>query len=169
MPSRVTIESNERYRQSRMRAAKYNEKLLTRSGAVDYLPGVTEDSLKKYELGINRPPNTVVALMADAYAEPELRSWYCANECPLGKDRVTEIDDMPPERTAIRMQRQIGVMRDALEEFAGIIEDGIVTAEELDRVPDIKEQFLQARQKVDEMLAAIEKIESRKGYPDIRK
>ncbi|MDO4298842.1 MAG: XRE family transcriptional regulator [Lachnospiraceae bacterium] len=165
MPNRVTIESKNRYRQSRLKAAKYNEKLLTRSGAADFLPGVTEDSLKKYELGINRPPNTVVALMADAYAEPELRSWYCANECPLGKDRVAEIDDMPPERTTIRMQRQLTVVQDALEEFAGIVEDGIITPDELERVPEIKKQFLQTRQKVDEMLAAIEKIESRKGYP----
>lgn len=166
MPSRVTKAVENRYCQARLKAARYNEKLLTRAGAVDSLPGVTEDSLKKYELGINRPPNTVVALMADAYAEPELRSWYCANECPLGKDWVTEIDDMPPERTAIRMQRQLAVMQDALEEFAGIVEDGIVTNEELERVPEIKKQFLQARQKVDEMLAAIEKIEYRKGYPD---
>jgi hypothetical protein len=104
--------------------------------------------------------------MADAYAEPELRSWYCANECPLGKDRVTEIDDMPPERTAIRMRRQIKIVQDALEEFAEIIEDGVVTYDELERIPDIKQQFLLARQKVDEMLAALEKIENRKGYPD---
>lgn len=166
MSKQVTKAAESRYCQSRMKAAKYNEKLLTRAGAVECLPGVTEDSLKKYELGINRPPNTVVALMADAYAEPELRSWYCANECPLGKDRVTEIDDMPPERTAIRMRRQIKIVQDALEEFAEIIEDGVVTYDELERIPDIKQQFLLARQKVDEMLAALEKIENRKGYPD---
>ena len=35
-----------RYYEARMKAAKYNEKLLTRAGAVGYLPGVTEDSLK---------------------------------------------------------------------------------------------------------------------------
>ena len=57
-----------------MRAAKWNEKLLTRAGAAEFLPGVTEDSLKKYELDINRPPNTVIAMMADAYNEPELRA-----------------------------------------------------------------------------------------------
>jgi len=33
-------------------------------------------------------------------------------------------------------------------------------------VPEIKRRFTEARQKVDEMLAAIEKIEARKGYPD---
>ncbi len=45
MPNGVLIGVVNRYRASRMKAAKYNEKLLTRSGAVEYLPGVTEDSL----------------------------------------------------------------------------------------------------------------------------
>lgn len=166
MPSRVTKAAESRYCQARLRAAKYNEKLLTRSGAVEYLPGVTEDALKKYELEINRPPNTVVALMADAYAEPELRSWYCANECPLGKDHVTEIYDMPPERAALRMMKHMECMEDALKEFADMLDDGVVTAEELERIPAIKKQFMMADQKVSEILAAIEKIESRKGYPE---
>lgn len=134
--------------------------------ALDYLPGVTEDSLKKYELDITKTPNTVVALMADAYAEPELRAWYCANECPLGKDRIAEISDMPPERCVLRMRRHMDDMQDALTEFAEIVEDGVITPEELEMVPEIKRRFTEARQKVDEMLAAIEKIEARKGYPD---
>lgn len=67
MARQATKACGNRYFEARIRAARYNEKLLTRAGAVDVLPGVTEDSLKKYELDINRPPNTVVALMADAY------------------------------------------------------------------------------------------------------
>ncbi len=165
MSKQVTKAGENRYCQARLKAGTVNEKLLTRAGAAEYLPGVTEDSLKKYELGINRPSNTVVALMADAYGEPELRSWYCANECPLGKD-VTEIEDMPPERAEIRMRRHLDAMEDALNEFAAMVEDGVITAEELSRVPAIKKQFIEAKQKVDEMLAAIEKIENRKGYPE---
>ena len=100
MSRQATKACGNRYYEARMRAAKYNEKLLTRAGAIDYLPGVTEDSLKKYELDITRPPNIVVALMADAYNEPELRAWYCVNECPLGKD-CREIPEMPAERALI--------------------------------------------------------------------
>ena len=65
MSRQATKAVGNRYYEARMRAAKYNEKLLTRAGAIDYLPGVTEDSLKKYELDITRPPNIVVALMAE--------------------------------------------------------------------------------------------------------
>lgn len=76
MSRNVTKAMGNRYCQARLEAAKYNEKLLVRSSAVEFLPGVTEDSLKKYELDINRPPNTVVALMADAYSAPDLTAWY---------------------------------------------------------------------------------------------
>lgn len=65
MARQATKACGNRYYEARMRAAMYNEKFLTRAGAVESLPGVTEDSLKKYELDINRPPNIVVALMAD--------------------------------------------------------------------------------------------------------
>lgn len=40
MQSRVTKAGSNRYCQARLKAAKYNEKLLTRAGAVDYLQGL---------------------------------------------------------------------------------------------------------------------------------
>lgn len=73
MSRQATKAVGNRYYEARMRAAKYNEKLLTRAGAIDYLPGVTEDSLKKYELDITRPPNIVVALMAEMCNDSQKR------------------------------------------------------------------------------------------------
>ena len=169
MTSDTTKEPQNRYYQARLRAAKYNESLLTRPGAVKSLPGVTEESLKNYELDLVRTPNTVVVLMAEAYGQPELRNWYCANECPIGRDRICEINDMPPERTAIRMLKQLDTMKDGLDELMDILEDGIVTEEEMQRIPSIKTKFLEARKRADEILAAIEKIETRDDYRDRRR
>ena len=139
-----------------MRAAKYNEKLLTRAGAVDFLPGVTEDSLKKYELDITRPPNIVVALMADAYAEPELRTWYCVNECPLGKD-CREIPEMPAERALIRLLNVSGEMEQTIRQLSALMEDGKLTEEEQAAVPEIRAKLLEFRRRADENLAALER------------
>ena len=75
MARQATKACGNRYFEARMRAAKYNEQFLTRAGAAESLPGVTEDSLKKYELDLTRTPNVVVALMADAYNDPERRTW----------------------------------------------------------------------------------------------
>ncbi len=140
-----------------MRAAKYNEKLLTRAGAVEYLPGVTEDSLKKYDLDINRPPNVVVALMADAYNEPELRAWYCSQECPLGKD-CREIPEMPPERVLIRLQNAKTEINSVAFSLSGILDDGMVDATELKQLPQLRDELLEVRRRMDEALAALEKL-----------
>ncbi len=141
-----------------MRAAKYNEKLLTRAGAVEYLPGVTEDSLKKYELDITRPPNVVVALMADAYNEPELRAWYCATECPLGKD-CREIPEMPPERVLIRLQNAKKGVNDVAATLSNILDDGQIDAEEAEELPELRDALLEVRRRMDEALALLERAE----------
>lgn len=156
MPKQATKACGNRYYEARMRAAKYNEKLLTRAGAVDFLPGVTEDSLKKYELDITRPPNIVVALMADAYGEPELRNWYCVNECPLGKD-CREIPEMPAERALIRLQNSVYEMERTTRELSVLMEDGQLTEEEREAVPQIRDKLLEFRRRADENLAALER------------
>ena len=142
-----------------MRAAKYNEKLLTRAGAVEYLPGVTEDSLKKYELDITRPPNIVVALMADAYNEPELRAWYCSHECPLGKD-CREIPEMPPELVLIRLQNTKDVVNAVAARLSEMLDDGIVDEDEARQLPQLRNKLLEVRRRMDEVLATLEKLQN---------
>ena len=158
MSRQATKARGNRYYEARMKAAEYNEKLLTRAGAAECLPGVTEDSLKKYELDITRTPNTVVALMADAYNEPELRSWYCANECPLGKD-CRDIPEMPAERALIRLQNSVYEMEQLIRAISRMMEDGKVTAEELPLIPQMRDKLLEFRRRADENLAVLERAE----------
>lgn len=159
MPRQATKAAGNRYFEARMRAAKYNEKLLTRAGAVEYLPGVTEDSLKKYELDITRPPNVVVALMADAYNEPELRAWYCSRECPLGKD-CREIPAMPPERVLIRLQNAKNGVNTVAASLSEILDDGVVDEGEAKQLPQLRDELLEVRRRMDEALAVLEKLQT---------
>lgn len=156
MSRQATKAIGNRYFEARMKAAKCNENLLTRSGAIEYLPGVTEDSLKKYELNINRPPNVVVALMSDAYNEPELRQWYCANECPLGRDS-REIPEMPAERALIRLQNSVYQMENLTRLISLIMEDGILDEDEKGMLPEIRDRLLEFRRRADENLAVLER------------
>lgn len=156
MAKQATKAIGNRYYEARIRAAKYNEKLLTRSGAIEFLPGVTEDSLKKYELDINRPPNIVVALMADAYNEPELRQWYCVNECPLGKD-CREIPEMPAERALIRLQNSVYEMEQLTRQISLLMEDGKLDEDEKGAVPQLRNRLLEFRRRADENLAVLER------------
>lgn len=158
MARQATKACGNRYFEARMRAAKFNERLATRAGAVDFLPGVTEEMLKKYELDITRPPNIVVALMADAYNEPELRSWYCANECPLGKD-CREIPDMPPERILIRLQNAKSGVNAVASTLSDILDDGIIDAKEAEQLPQLRDDLLEVRRRMDEALALLERAQ----------
>lgn len=158
MARQITKAASNVYCQARLRAAQYNEKLQTRAGASEVIPGVTEDSIKKYELDITRPPNDVVALMADAYNAPELVSWYCTNECPLGKN-CREIQHMPQERAILRAQNAAGLMENALKEYAEIVDDGIIDDAEREQMKKLRTQFLEVRRRLDEILAACDRIE----------
>ena len=159
MARQATKACGNRYFEARMRAAKWNEKLSTRAGAIDYLPGVTEDSLKKYELDITRPPNIVVALMADAYNEPELRAWYCSRECPLGKD-CREIPEMPPERVLIRLQNAKNGVNTVAASLSEILDDGVVDEGEAKQLPQLRDELLEVRRRMDEALAVLEKLQT---------
>ena len=158
MPKQVTIAASNRYCQARLRAAKYNDDFSKRSTAVDHIPGVTEDSLKKYELDTTRPPNIVVALMADAYNAPELRAWYCSNECPLGRDR-REIPDAPPERILIRLINATKDVSDISKALERIMDDGIIDEQEAAEIPMLRSGLLEARRRMDEILSVLEKAE----------
>lgn len=163
MPKQVTIAASNRYCQARLKAAKYNDDFATRAGAAEYLAGVTEDSLKKYELDINRPPNIVVALMADAYNEPELRQWYCANECPLGKD-CRDIEEMPAERTLIRLQNVKSVVESVASSLALIMDDGVLDEDEVNMLPELRKDLLEAKRRTEEALALLERAGKRGDF-----
>lgn len=102
MQSRVTKAAGNRYCQARLHAAKYNEKLLTRAGAVDYLPGVTEDSLKKYELDITKTPNTVVALQEVA----EILSISQSSAYKIMRQLNKELEEQGKITTSGRLSRR---------------------------------------------------------------
>lgn len=157
MPKTVTVAAQNRYCQARMMAAQYNDKFLSRAGASEALSGVTEDSLKKYELDIVRPSNDVVAIMADAYNCPELRNWYCTHECALGK-YTREIEAAAPEKIAIRLYNTTASLKATTETLFAIL-DGCVTRSGASEIPKMKMGFIETRKRLDEALALIEKME----------
>lgn len=158
MPRQVTKASQNRYCQARLEAAKYNDRFASRASAAEELPGVTEDSLKKYELDITRPPNDVIALMADAYNAPELILWYCSHECPLGRN-CREMPEMPPERTFVRLTNTLNKLDDAMRELAELMDDGAEKDADSTRIPRLRGEFLEARRRIDETLATLEKMQ----------
>ena len=158
MARQVTKAVSNRYCQARLEASKCNDRLASRASAAEVLGCVSEDCLKKYELDITKPPNDVVALMADAYNAPELVLWYCANECPLGKN-CREVPEMPPERTFVRLTNTLDKLNSSMKELAEILDDGIIEGDEAKTALRLWDDFLEARRRIDETLVVLEKTQ----------
>lgn len=158
MARQVTKAASNRYCQARLEAAKCNDRLASREGASEELGCVSEDCLKKYELDITKPPNDAVAIMAETYNSPELAVWYCANECPLGR-WCREVPEMPPERTYIRLTNTLDKLDSSMKELAEILDDGKITADETATALELWDEFLEARRRIDETLAILEKVQ----------
>lgn len=159
-----TIKSGENmYFGCRKKAAKYNDKLGSREGASESL-GVSVSTLADYELGITKVvPVDNVMRMADLYNAPELKQWYCATECPLGKDRQSPLD-ISDDRSFIRAKNALDDIETSMNTFAGIMDDGIISPDEVEQVVKSKQRLVDAKQRIEQFLLAIEKAEIRGSF-----
>ena len=85
MGKHVTKAAGNVFAEARYQAATFNDRLFSREGASEEL-GIDRSRLARIELGSKNPFPDEVLMMADIYNAPELKSYYCKNMCPLGKD-----------------------------------------------------------------------------------
>lgn len=117
----------------RKEAAKRNERLYSREGAAELL-GVSVSSLADYELGITKViPVDKLVLMADLYNAPELKTWYCASECPIGRGFPMPSGEITTvERTTMALLKQLRLddVQRVKETLIDITADGVITEDE---------------------------------------
>lgn len=129
MGRRPTKANNSPLCQSRLAAAKFNEKFYSKEYVSEQL-GVSVSTLSDYELGITKvvPPDMILK-MADLYNAPELKNIYCREICPLGCDmpevKVSDLDRITVR--ALAMFRHIAVKEQAFLEIAA---DGVISEDE---------------------------------------
>lgn len=132
MGTRPTKAASNIYCRSRLEAAKMNDRLNSRAGAAELL-GVSESSLADYELGNTKVvPVDKVNLMADLYKAPEIRNYYCANECPIGKNCVAQLEIEELDRLTIKILatfQKVGYIRETLIDITA---DGVISESEKD-------------------------------------
>ncbi len=129
MGRKPTKAANNPFCQARVVAAQYNERLLSKEGAAEFL-GISVSTLSDYELGITKivPPDMVLK-MADLYNAPELSNYYCRNMCPLGADvPALELEDL--DRITIRALSAFRKVRKTGELLMDITEDGVISEDE---------------------------------------
>ena len=121
------------WRDARLRAARWNEKLNSREGVEEEL-SISVDSIRRIETGINKVmPVEHAVLLADLYNAPELLNYYCLNECPIGCRRPLSDELLNIDRVTVKLLKGLRVdkLEELKEKLIDIAEDGKVTKEEI--------------------------------------
>ena len=58
---------------------------LTREAASERLHGLSQEKIERIENERTVPQPDEVLIMSEGYKDPQLCNYYCANECPIGK------------------------------------------------------------------------------------
>ncbi len=118
----------------RKEAAKYNDRLYSREGAAELL-GVSVSSLAEYETGVTKViPVDKIVLMAELYNAPELKVWYCTEECPIGRTcraipspELTSVEQKTLQLLALLQHTDV---ENVTRQLINIAADGVITDEE---------------------------------------
>lgn len=121
----------EQLRESRLRAAAYNESLATQQGAAEAMDISSPETVGRWERDEVLPSNINVRRMAQLYNAPELMTNYCAMLCPIGCGRVAPVQDECFERTAIKLFNEAQGVGDIAKALLVIASDGHVNADEV--------------------------------------
>lgn len=114
---------------ARLEAAKYNDKLRSRSGAAEALGYASESTISDWELGLSIPAPEVVLKMSDLYNAPELENYYCTNMCPLGCN-MPKVDLEALDRISLRALSTFRKVEETREILLDITADGVIAEDE---------------------------------------
>jgi len=127
------MEKENKYFQARREAAAKKETLWSRERAAELL-GISPSTLANYELGVTKtvPPDAVV-MMADLYNAPELKCYYCANDCPIGKGMPIPTKISGIELITVKVIKVLspGNVEEAKSKLVEISTDGKLTRDNL--------------------------------------
>ena len=128
MSKHITKAAGNVFAEARYKAAEFNDRLYSREGASEEL-GIDRSRLARIELGSKNPFPDEILMMSDVYNAPELRSYYCKNMCPLGKD-LPEVQIETLDRISIKALSSFRKITAAKEMLLDITEDGVITEDE---------------------------------------
>lgn len=125
MGKKSTKENKNIYFQSRENAN------LTRAQASELIGCISESKIEKIENGTTAPQPEDVVLMAEAYQNPRLCNYYCANECRIGQEHVPEIQIAGLPEITLGILSSLNALDKYKERLIEITEDGRITDDEL--------------------------------------
>lgn len=146
MARRSVKENKTIYQQTR-------EKLdLTREEASELLETMAPERIEKIENQRVSPHPDEVLLMSDKYKEPMLCNFYCANQCPIGRQYVPEVKIKELSQIVLETVASLNAMQKQKDRLIEITVDGAISGDELG-------DFVKIQQELEKLSIAVETLQ----------
>ncbi len=136
MSKKATKAADNMYYIARCEAASSNDDFSSREKAAE-LVGIDRTRLARIELDTIAPYPEEVKAMAEVYNTPELCNSYCARECPIGKNSVSEVTIDDFDRLALKVLGSLKDIDSLRTSLISISEDGYIAESERGAFQDI--------------------------------
>ena len=114
---------------------------LTREEASELLETLAPERIEKIENERTLPHPDEVLLMAEKYRQPRLCNYYCANQCPIGRQYVPEVKPRDLSQIVLEMLASLNAMQGQKERLIEITVDGRISGDEVADFLDIQEEL----------------------------
>ena len=114
---------------------------LTREEASELLVALSPERIEKIESERSLPHPDEVLLMSDQYKQPSLCNYYCANQCPIGRQYVPEVKLKDLSQIVLETIASLNAMQKKKERLIEITVDGQISGDELADFVCIQEEL----------------------------
>ena len=123
----------------------------SRAQASELLKCISDSRLVRIESGETAPYPEEIITMAEVYKEPNLPNIYCANDCPLGKAYVVQVEVKDLPTITLEVLNLLSRLSKQKERLVEITMDGEITPDELHDFMEIKRELEKMSMTIDSM------------------
>ena len=136
---------------------------LTREKASELLETISADRIEKIESGKSLPHPDEVVRMSDCYKMPNLCNQFCAKECPIGQEYVTEISMKELSQITLEMLASLNSVEKKKERLIEIVADGKIDEDEYKDFVTIQDELEKISLAVEALQLWVEKAIDENG------
>lgn len=114
---------------------------LTREEASELLVTMAPERIEKIENERTSPHPDEVLLMSDKYKQPTLCNYYCANQCPIGRQYVPEVKIKDLSQIVLETLASLNAVQKKKDRLIEITVDGHISGDELADFVFIQEEL----------------------------
>lgn len=114
---------------------------LTREAAGEVLESITPERIEKIENERSLPHPDEVLVMADKYKQPNLCNYYCANQCPIGRQYVPEVKVKDLSQIVLELLASLNAVSKQKDRLIEITADGEISDDQIEDFVSIQEEL----------------------------